>query len=278
MFGISLVTLALGLASVVAPSQAGPPTHHSPLAATQRHPSSVHFTTGTLAQVCTNASSIDRLFGKRDECSLVDPGGTTAEHAYYQACARHGTTGLLDCHIGYSFKYVTVPDRDGGHFAACFRGCAPFLADVQRAEDARRSEQIPMVFGSVQAAGERIVAEVAAEASGLDLDASSVAVSRTDMIVRELVRPGVIYRDSVRARAHTIVGNVDDARALFDTLSAGGKEVTPLSFQEGGTVVQFADGTQISFRPNAGYGKSPAVEIFIPSYTQKWVKLHFTEH
>jgi hypothetical protein len=93
-----------------------------------------------------------------------------------------------------------------------------------------------------------------------------------------LVRPGVIYRDSVGARAHTIVGNVDDARALFDTLRAGGQEVTPPSFQEGGTLVQFEDGTQISFRPNAGYGRSPAVEIFIPGYTQKWVKFHFTEH
>jgi hypothetical protein len=255
----------------------GKPAPTEDAADAQRHPS-IRFSTGALAQVCTNASWIDRLFGKRDECSLVDPQGTSAERAYYQACARHGTTGLLDCHIGYSFKYIAMADRDGGQFAACFRGCGPFLAEVQRAEDARRSEQIPMVFGGLQSVGEKLVDEIAAEASGLELETSSVGVSRTDMIVRELVKPGVIYRDSVRARAHTIVGNVDDARALFDTLSAGGKEVTPPSFQEGGTLVQFKDGTQISFRPNAGYGRSPAVEIFIPGYTQKWTKFHFTEH
>jgi hypothetical protein len=33
---------------------------------------------------------------------------------------------------------------------------------VQRAEDARRSEQIPMVFGAVQAVGEKVVGEIAA--------------------------------------------------------------------------------------------------------------------
>lgn len=65
--------------------------------------------------------------------------------------------------MGYSFKYVTVPNRDSGQFAACFRGCAPFLAEVQRAEDAKRSEQIPMVLGAVQAVGERLVGEIAAE-------------------------------------------------------------------------------------------------------------------
>jgi hypothetical protein len=149
---------------------------------------------------------------------------------------------------------------------------------VQRAEDARRSEQIPMVFGAVQAVGEKLVGEIAAEASGLDLDASSVAVSRTDRIVRELIRPGVIYRDSATARAHTIVGNVDDARALFDTLSAGGRDVTPPAYQKGGTLVQFPDGTRIGFRPNAGYGRSPAVEIDSPGYTPRMVKFHFTEH
>ncbi len=84
-----------------------------------------------------------------------------------------------------------------------------------------------MVFGAVQAVGERLVGEIAAEASGLDLDASSVAVSRTAGIVRELIRPGVIYRDSATARAHTIVGNLDDAQALFDTLRAGGRNILP---------------------------------------------------
>jgi len=277
MLSTALLALAFATSHGTALPHAPAPVHPSMVTTSRPHPST-QISTGTLAQVCTNASWLDRLFGKRDECSLVDPQGTSAERAYYQACARHGTTGLLDCHIGYSFRYVTVADRSGGRVAACFRGCAPFLAEVQRAEDARRSEQIPMVFGGLQSVGEKLVDEIAAEASGVELETSSVGVSRTDMIVRELVKPGVIYRDSVRARAHTIVGNMDDARALFDTLSAGGKEVTPPSFQEGGTLVQFEDGTQISFRPNAGYGRSPAVEVFMPGYTQKWAKFHFTEH
>jgi hypothetical protein len=226
----------------------------------------------------SNPLPLDGLFGKRDECSLVDPQGTSAERAYYQACARHGTTGLLDCHIGYSFRYVTVPDRGGAQFAACFRGCAPFLADVRRAEDARRSEQMPMVFGAVQAVGEKVVGEIAAEASGLDLDASSVAVSRTDRIVRELIRPGLIYRDTAAVRTHTIVGNVDDARALFDTISAGGRDVTTPTYQKGGTLVHLPDGTRIGFRPNAGGGTSPAVDINIPGFTEKQVKFHFMDH
>lgn len=149
-----------------------------------------------------------------------------------------------------------MPDPDGAQFAACFRGCAPFLADVRRAEDARRSEQIPMVFGAVQAVGERLVGEIAAEASGLGLDASSVAVSRTDRIVRELIRPGIIYRDTAAPEIHTIVGNMDDARGLFDTVSAGGSDVSPAGYQQGGTLVRFPDGTQIGFRPNAGRGTS----------------------
>jgi hypothetical protein len=221
---------------------------------------------------------LDRVFGKRDECSLVDPQGTSAERAYYQACARHGTTGLLDCHTGYSFRYLTAADPAGGQFAACFRGCAPFLADVQRAEDARRSEQIPMVFGAVQAVGEKLVGEIAAEASGLDLDASSVAVSRTDRIVRELIRPGLVYRDTAAVRTHTIVGNVDDARSLFDTISAGGRDVTTPTYPKGGTLVLLPDGTRIGFRPNAGGGTSPAVDINIPGFTQKQIKFHFTDH
>jgi hypothetical protein len=277
MLSTALFTLALATSHGTAAGHAPAPVHQSIVTTSGPH-RSARFSTGTLAQVCTNASWLDRLFGKRDECSLVDPQGTSAERAYYQACARHGTTGLLDCHIGYSFRYVTAPDRGGAQFAACFRGCAPFLADVQRAEDARRSEQIPMVFGAVQAVGEKVVGEIAAEASGLALDASSVAVSRTDRIVRELIRPGVIYRDSATARAHTIVGNVDDARALFDTLRADGRDVTPPAYQSGGTLVQFPDGTRIGFRPNAGYGRSPAVEIDIPGYTPRMVKVHFTEH
>ena len=212
MFTSAVLMLSLAAANAVPPSHASPPSHHTSVAG-PHHPS-VHFSTGTLAPVCTNASWLDRLFGKRDECSLVDPQGTSAERAYYQACARHGTTGLLDCHIGYTFRYVTAPERGGGQFAACFRGCAPFLAEVQRAEDARRSEQIPMVFGAVQAVEERVLADIAAEASGLELDASSAAVRRTDRIVRELIRPGLIYRDTTAPEIHTIVGNMDDARAL----------------------------------------------------------------
>ena len=277
MLSSALLALAFATSHGTALGHAPAPVHQSVVTTSRPHRSS-NFSTGTLAQVCTNASWLDRLFGKRDECSLVDPQGTSAERAYYQACARHGTTGLLECHIGYSFRYVTVAERGGGQYAACFRGCAPFLAEVQRAEDARRSEQIPMVFGSVQAVGEKLVGEIAAEASGLDVDASSVAVSRTDRIVRELVRPGVIYRDSARARAHTIVGNVDDAQALFDILSAGGRDATPPGYQRGGTMVDFPDGTRIGFRPNAGKGRSPAVEIDIPGYTSKMVKFHFTEH
>ena len=276
MLSAALLALAFAASHGTALGHAPAPVHQSNAGTGHRHPS-VRLSTGTLAQVCTNASWLDRLFGKRDECSLVDPQGTSAERAYYQACARHGTTGLLDCHIGYSFKYVTVIDRHGGQYSACFRGCARFLAEVQRAEDARRSERIPMVFGGLQAVGEKVVGEIAAEASGLDLDASSVAVSRTDAIVRELIRPGVIYRDTTAAEIHTIVGNMDDARALFNTISAGGSDVTPAGFQEGGTLIRFRDGTQISFRPNAGRGTSPAVEIKIPGYLAKQIKFHFTD-
>jgi len=275
MFSTALFAMALA-ASHGTPGHTPPAAHTSAASAHHSH-SSIRFSTGTLAQVCTNASWLERLFGKKDECSLVDPQGTSAERAYYQACARHGTTGILDCHIGYTFKYVTVPDRTGGQVAACFRGCAPFLADVQRAEDARRSEQVPMVFGGVQAVGEKLVGEIAAEASGLDLDASTVGVSRTDRIIRELIRPGLIYRDTAAPEIHTIVGNVDDARALFDTLSAGGRDVTPAGYQEGGTLARFPDGTQIGFRPNAGRGTSPAVEIKMPTYLAKQIKFHFTD-
>jgi hypothetical protein len=270
MFSAALLMMAL-VAGHVSP-------HGSAhIQATHPHPS-VRLTTGTLAQVCTNASWFDRLFGKRDECSLVDPQGTAPERAYYQACARHGTTGLLDCHVGYTFKYVTVRDHAGGQFTACFRGCAPFLADVQRAEDARRSERMPMVFGGLQSVGEKLVDEIAAEASGLQLETSSVSVSRTDRIVRELIRPGVIYRDTAAVRTHTIVGTADDARALFDTISAGGRDVTTATYQKGGTLVLVPDGTRIGFRPNAGGGTSPAVDINIPGFTEKQIKFHFTDH
>ena len=71
-----------------------------------------------------------------------------------------------------------------------------------------------MVFGAVQAVEERVLADIAAEASGLELDASSAAVRRTDRIVRDLIRPGLIYRDTTAPEIHTIVGNMDDARAL----------------------------------------------------------------
>ncbi|HEX3606890.1 MAG TPA: hypothetical protein VH134_13285 [Candidatus Dormibacteraeota bacterium] len=276
MFTSAVLMLSLAATNAAPASHVSTPPHR--ISAAGPHHPSVHLSTGTLAQVYTNASWLDRLFGKRDDCSLVDPQGTSAERAYYRACARHGTTGLLDCHIGYTFRYVTAADRGGGQFAACFRGCAPFLADVQRAEDARRSEQIPMVFGAVQAVGEKLVGEIAAEASGLDLDASSVAVSRTDRIVRELIRPGLIYGDTAAVRTHTIVGNVDDARALFDTISAGGRDVTTRTYQKGGTLVQCPDGTRIGFRPNAGGGTSPAVDINIPGFTQKQIKFHFTDH
>ena len=276
MLSTALLALAFATSHGTALPHAPAPVHPSMVTTSRPHPST-QISTGTLAQVCTNASWLDRLFGKRDECSLVDPQGTSAERAYYQACARHGTAGLLDCHIGYSFRYVTVGDRRGGRVAACFRGCAPFLAEVQRAEDARRSERIPMVFGGLQAVGEKVVGEIAAEASGLDLDASSVAVSRTDKIVRELIRPGIIYRDTSAPEIHTIVGNMDDARALFNTISAGGSDVTPAGYQAGGTLVRFPDGTQIGFRPNAGRGTSPAVEIKIPGYLSKQIKFHFTD-
>jgi hypothetical protein len=133
-----------------------------------------------------------------------------------------------------------------------------------------------MVFGAVQAVGEKVVGEIAAEASGLDLDASSVAVSRTDRIVRELIRPGIIYRDTGAPQVHTIVGNLDDARTLFDTISEGGTDVTPKKYQSGGRLVRLPDGTHVSLRPNAGGGTSPAVEINIPGYTDGQIKFHFT--
>ena len=275
MLSAALVTLALATSHGTL-GHAPAPVHQSVVTTSRPHRSS-SFSTGALAQVCTNASWLDRLFGKRDECSLVDPQGTSAERAYYQACARHGTTGLLDCHIGYSFRYVTVADRSGGQVAACFRGCAPFLAEVQRAEDARRSEQIPMVFGAVQAVGEKLVGEIAAEASGLDLDASSVAVSRTDVIVRELVRPGIVYRDSGAPRVHAILGDLDDARALFEKISQGGVDITPERYQIGGRLLQLPDGTKVGFRPNAGRGTSPSVDINIPGYTEGEIKFHFTD-
>jgi hypothetical protein len=275
MFSAALVTLAFAT-SHGTPGHAPAPVHQSIVTTSGPH-RSARFSTGTLAQVCTNASWLDRLFGKRDECSLVDPQGTSAERAYYQACARHGTTGLLDCHIGYSFRYVTAADRSGSQVAACFRGCAPFLTDVQRAEDARRREQIPMVFGGLQAVGEKLVGEIAAEASGLDLGSSSVAVSRTDAIVRELVRPGIVYRDTRAPRVHAILGDLDDAQVFFEKISQGGVDITPERYQIGGRLVQLPDGTKVGFRPNAGRGASPSVDINIPGYTQGEIKFHFTD-
>jgi hypothetical protein len=277
MFSAALLTLALATSHGTLPGHAPAPVHTS-VATTSRPHRSSSFSTGTLAQVCRNATWLDRLLGKRDECSLVDPQGTARERAYYQACAQRGTTGVLDCHIGYSFRYVTASDRNGSQVAACYRGCAPFLADLERAEDAERAERIPVLFGGLQAVGGKLVGEIATEVSGLELETSSFAVSRTDRIVRELIRPGLIYRDTAAARTHTIVGNADDARALFDTISAGGRDVTTATYQKGGTLVQFPDGTRIGFRPNAGGGTSPAVDINVPGFTQKQIKFHFTDH
>ena len=89
MLSAALFTLALATSHGAA-GHAPAPVHPSVVTTSGLHRSS-SFSTGTLAQVCTNASWLDRLFGKRDECSLVDPQGTSAERAYYQACARHGT-------------------------------------------------------------------------------------------------------------------------------------------------------------------------------------------
>jgi hypothetical protein len=262
MFGAAFFALALATAHGTAFGHTPAPVHQSTAGTVHPHPS-LRFSTGALAQVCTNAS-------------WVDPQGTSAERAFYQACARHGTTGLVDCHIGYTFKYVTVPDRNGGQYSACFRGCAPFLADIQRAEDARRNERIPMMFGGVQAVGERLIGEIAVGASGLELDASSVAASRTEAIVKELVRPGIIYRDTGAPRVHAIVGDLDDAHTLFDRLSQGGIDVTPARYQFGGRMVRLPDGTTIGFRPNAGRGTSPAVDINFRGYTDDEIKFHFT--
>ena len=202
MFSAALVTLALATSHGTLPGHAPAPVHTSVVTTTRPHRSS-SFTTGTLAQVCSNASWLDRLLGTRDKCSLVDPQGSARERAYYQACAHRGTIRVFDCHVGYSFRYVAAADRNGTQVAACYRGCAPFLADVERAEDAERAERIPVLFGGLTAVGEKFVGEVAAEASGLDVAASSVAASRTDAIVRELVRPGLIYRElSDRPRPH----------------------------------------------------------------------------
>jgi hypothetical protein len=134
------------------------------------------------------------------------------------------------------------------------------------------------IHSGLQSVGEKLVDEIAAEASGLELETSSVGVSRTDRIVRELIRPGLIYRDAAAVRTHTIVGNVDDARALFDTISAGGRDVTTATYPKGGTLVLLPDGTRIGFRPNAGGGTSPAVDINIRGFTQKQTKFHFTDH
>src|ERR1700751_3825199 len=112
-----LSTALFALAFATSHGTLGHVPAHQSIVTTSRPHRSARFSTGTLAQVCTNASWLDRLFGKRDECSLVDPQGTSAERAYYQACARHGTTGLLDCHIGYSFRYVTAAERGGDQFA-----------------------------------------------------------------------------------------------------------------------------------------------------------------
>ena len=275
MFSAALVTLALATSHGMLPGHAPAPVHTSVVTTSQPHRSS-SFSTGTLAQVCRNVTWLDRLLGKRDECSLVDPRGSARERAYYQACAQRGTTGVLDCHIGYSFRYVTAADRNGSQVAACYRGCAPFLADVERAEDAERAERIPVLFGGLQAVGGKLVGEIAAEASGLELETSSFAVSRTDRIVRELIRPGVIYWDTRAPRVHAIIGDLDDARALFERISQGGVDITPERYQIGGRLVQLPDGTKVGFRPNAGGGTSPSVDINIPGYTEGEIKFHFT--
>jgi hypothetical protein len=72
------------------------------------------------------------------------------------------------------------------------------------------------------------------------------------------------------------VGNLDDARTLFDTISEGGIDVTPTKYQSGGRLMRLPDGTYVSLRPNAGGGTSPAVEINIPGYTDGQGKFHFT--
>lgn len=71
MLSTAMFTLALAT-SHGTPGHAPTPVHQSIVTAGAPH-RSARFSTGTLAQVCTNASWLDRLDGKRDECSLVDP-------------------------------------------------------------------------------------------------------------------------------------------------------------------------------------------------------------
>ena len=63
---------------------------------------------------------------------------------------------------------------------------------------------------------------------------------------------------------------------LFDTISEGGTDVTPVPYQSGGRLVRLPDGSMIGFRPNAGRGTSPSVDVNIPGYTDGMTKFHFT--
>ncbi len=72
MLSAALFTLALATTHGTPSGHAPAPVHTSIVTTSRPHRSS-SFSTGTLAQVCTNASWLERLFGKRDECSVVDP-------------------------------------------------------------------------------------------------------------------------------------------------------------------------------------------------------------
>ena len=50
-----------------------------------------------------------------------------------------------------------------------------------------------------------------------------------------------------------------------------------MPYQSGGKLVRLPDGTIIGFRPNAGRGTSPSVDITIPGYTDGMTKFHFTD-
>ncbi len=70
MLSAALFTLALATSHGTLPGHMPAPGHTS-VATTDRPRRSSSFSTGTLAQVCTNASCLERRFEKGDECSLV---------------------------------------------------------------------------------------------------------------------------------------------------------------------------------------------------------------
>jgi hypothetical protein len=89
MFTSAVLMLGLAAANAAPPSHTSTPPHR--ISAAGPHHPSVHFSTGTLAQVCTNASWLDRLGNLDDASTLFDTiseGGTDATPKKYQSGGR----------------------------------------------------------------------------------------------------------------------------------------------------------------------------------------------